>query len=331
MKHYVFDTNAIIKFRGIPSLQDQDSELIIPEPVLTELRRGAAQKPGLNGPLGQVWASIRDGRVTELRVPDIPLSEITRTVRDAPKLSINDILIVFAVNSYALAIKGPNDKVIFVTDDVFLSRFAHEKYGLCVITTEVLSDLLRSQDSKATMKPIADLPWEIGRISRLEAEVISLKEVISNIDAQVSNLHIIYRPPFVDENRLQELRGIKSSSFDLSRLIRLCEELNKCYAGENFLATAMLVRGILDHVPPVFGCKSFTEVANNYAGSKSFKQCMGHLENTSRKIADAYLHEQIRISETLPNETQVNFSSDLDVLLAEIVRRLRSLQARPSD
>lgn len=85
----------------------------------------------------------------------------------------------------------------------------------------------------------------------------------------------------------------------------------------------MLVRSILDHVPPEFSCKSFSEVANNYAGSKSFKQSMAHLENSSRKIADAHLHTQIRKTESLPNKTQVNFTNDLDVLLAEIARILR--------
>jgi len=49
---------------------------------------------------------------------------------------------------------------------------------------------------------------------------------------------------------------------------------------------------------------------------------MAHLENSARRIADAHLHTQIRARETLPTATQVNFSNDLDVLLAEIVRIL---------
>jgi hypothetical protein len=35
------------------------------------------------------------------------------------------------------------------------------------------------------------------------------------------------------------------------------------------------------------------------------------------------LHYQIRKSETLPNETQIGFSNDIDVLLSEIVRILK--------
>ena len=129
---------------------------------------------------------------------------------------------------------------------------------------------------------------------------------------------------FVDSTRLTELRATHSTNFDLSKLIKYCEELNLNYDAGCFLAVSMLVRAILDHVPPVFGYKSFSEVANNYSGgSKSFKESMDHLEKSLRKIADSCLHGQIRTREVLPNRTQVNFSSDLDVLLAEIVRVLK--------
>ena len=129
---------------------------------------------------------------------------------------------------------------------------------------------------------------------------------------------------FVNTTRLSELRAVKSKTYDLTRLTELCDELNKAFANECYMAVAMLVRAILDHVPPIFACKNFVEVANNYnGGSKSFKQSMTNLESSSRKIADAHLHTQIRSKEILPNKTQVNFSNDLDVLLAEIVRLLK--------
>jgi len=82
----------------------------------------------------------------------------------------------------------------------------------------------------------------------------------------------------------------------------------------------MLVRAIADHVPPVFGCASFPEVANNYACAASFKKSMQNLNQSLRNIADAHLHVQIRKSESVPTAVQVNFSADLDVLLAEVLR-----------
>jgi hypothetical protein len=129
---------------------------------------------------------------------------------------------------------------------------------------------------------------------------------------------------YVDLERIKELKEIKSNKFDLSKLIQLCEELNKCYSSGCYLAVAMLLRAMIDHIPPILGCTKFTEISNNYsAGGKSFKDSMINLGNSSRKIADAHLHTQIRSKESLPNKMQVNFSSDLDVLLAELVRVLK--------
>jgi len=127
---------------------------------------------------------------------------------------------------------------------------------------------------------------------------------------------------FVNQNRIKELRVIKSNDFDISKLVRFCEELNSAFSFENFLSTAMLVRAIVDHIPPVFGKTSFTEVANNH-GSKSFKDSMKNLDNSSRKISDSHLHTQIRKKEVLPNSNQVDFSNDLDVLLSEVCRVLK--------
>jgi hypothetical protein len=126
----------------------------------------------------------------------------------------------------------------------------------------------------------------------------------------------------INLDRLEELRQAnqKYKLFDLDRLVRLCEEMNTCYKHSAYHGVIMLTRAILDHVPPLFGTKNFTEVANNYSGSKSFREAMEHLSNGARKIADAHLHVQIRPSESLPNATQVDFSQYLDVLLAEIIR-----------
>jgi hypothetical protein len=127
--------------------------------------------------------------------------------------------------------------------------------------------------------------------------------------------------PLVAESRLAELRILASTEFDFRKLIRLCEEINIAYAQRCHFATAMLTRGLLDHVPPLFGKRTFSEVANHYSGGgKSFKDTMQHLDNAARSVADAHLHMPIRQSEALPVAQQVNFASQLDVLLCEIVR-----------
>jgi hypothetical protein len=120
---------------------------------------------------------------------------------------------------------------------------------------------------------------------------------------------------------LAELRQIRSTIFDLRRLVRLCEELNDCSASGSYCAVAALVRTIINHVPPIFGAATFSEVANNIGG-KSYKKSLFRLQTASRDISDAVLHQQIQKREVLPTSTQVDFKSELDVLLGEIIRRL---------
>ena len=130
------------------------------------------------------------------------------------------------------------------------------------------------------------------------------------------------RLDFVDESRIIELKSLTNKRFDLGRVVRLCEELNSSLGSGNFFAIAFLVRAILDHIPPVFGCGNFAEVANNYA-TKSMKKSFDSLDSSVRNISDSLLHQQIRTTEPLPNLVTVNSSKELDVLLGEVVRVLR--------
>lgn len=170
----------------------------------------------------------------------------------------------------------------------------------------------------------------VGGMLDLENLALRLKDFIgkkSNILDNYSKIQfkpVLSSESFVDLERINQLRSINSPEFNLVKLIKLCEELNKCYANECFFAVTFLTRSIMDHIPPIFKCKNFLELANQYSGNgRSFRDLMQNLENSSRKIADSHLHTQIRKKEILPNKTQVNFSSDLDVLLAEIVRILK--------
>jgi len=129
---------------------------------------------------------------------------------------------------------------------------------------------------------------------------------------------------YVDASRLAELKSIRDTKWDLARLIRLCEELNAASENEAFISISLLVRAIVDHIPPIFGCSSFTEVANN-ATAQSLRGNLQHLDRSLRHIANGLLHSQVRSTESLPSATQVNFRTDLDVLLSEIVRLLKRI------
>jgi hypothetical protein len=124
---------------------------------------------------------------------------------------------------------------------------------------------------------------------------------------------------YVSQSRIEEISKLKGK-YDYSKLEWLLIELNKAYLNEMYYAVGCLIRAIIDHVPPVFGCKNFNEVANNYQGSKSFKDSMKSLNDQMRKVTDSYLHTQIRDKEVAPVEQQVEARSALDFLLSEIIR-----------
>ncbi len=142
----------------------------------------------------------------------------------------------------------------------------------------------------------------------------AVKEVPAALVSQPSH-------EYVNASWLAELQAIQSDSFDLKRLIRMCEELNSANANKSWHTVPLLVRAIIDHVPPIFGGSGFAHVASS--GTRSFNDSMAHLQTSLRKIADAHLHTHIRSSEVLPNRTQVDCARELDVLLGEIVRRLQ--------
>jgi len=134
---------------------------------------------------------------------------------------------------------------------------------------------------------------------------------------------VVAKPTYVDPARILQLRSAKSQQWDLKRLVRMLEELNVAHEHELHMATAMLVRAITDHVPPIFSAKNFSEVANNYPAPRSFSEQMRQLDTSLRKIADMHLHQPVRKAEVLPVAPQVDFRGALDVLLSEVVRLLQ--------
>ena len=85
--------------------------------------------------------------------------------------------------------------------------------------------------------------------------------------------------PYVDHARIVALQSIGAGRWDFARLIELSREINVAAANRCHMSTAMLLRTILNHVPPVLGFATFAEVASNYGGrrrtSRSGATCSG--------------------------------------------------------
>jgi hypothetical protein len=157
-------------------------------------------------------------------------------------------------------------------------------------------------------------------------EDVTEEFIANNPFGYLKNLNeeiLLNHEDFVAKSRIEDLKSINSKEFDLSRLIKLCEEINSNYKMGNYLSVGMIGRTILNHIPPIFGLRSFDEVANNI-GTKSFKDSMRQLSVYFKNVADSYLHQQIRKKEVLPNPAQVEFRSPLDVLLESVILKLHN-------
>jgi hypothetical protein len=141
----------------------------------------------------------------------------------------------------------------------------------------------------------------------------------SQKDKKVPSVETLY----VNQQRIEDLKSLTSLQYDLSKLIQICLELNTNWIAGNYFTVGLLLRTIINHVPPIFGeFTTFDSVLAQYGGI-SFKKSIKVLNESLRGIADGYNHQTIRKKESLPTPQQVDFRPNLDVLLSEIVCILR--------
>lgn len=175
---------------------------------------------------------------------------------------------------------------------------------------------LRTVRERSSDDPVAELQRSIEKQTTCLASIVERLPLFPSSDDMTI---VASAEHYCAPERVDQLRALRSERFDFAKLTRLCSELDVAWSTNSFFTVAALTRAVLDHVPPLFGLASFEEIANNYKGSKSFKDSMKQLTQ-ARPIADGFLHGQIRRNEKLPTAPQVDFRSSIDVLLSEIVR-----------
>lgn len=125
----------------------------------------------------------------------------------------------------------------------------------------------------------------------------------------------------VDPQLVSQIAELEVSSVDLLFLARICREINSSYAHGNILATALLMRTVLNHVPPVFGNQTFDQVVAN--AGKSLKDSFDHLQSGLRKVADFHAHRKITAAESYPSIAQVEpFKPQFELLLQQVMARI---------
>lgn len=122
-------------------------------------------------------------------------------------------------------------------------------------------------------------------------------------------------------DRIYQLESCANPEFDLSKLIQLCKAINTCHQKAWYSATGMLIRVLLDYVPPIFGRNTFGDVIAHYDGD-SFKKSMRRLNDSGRDVYNIRIHEHISRQKDLANPIEVDVGMELNLLLGEIIKQL---------
>lgn len=220
---------------------------------------------------------------------------------------------------HAHFVKFPNELNTQVKEALlYKTRIMWERYAMNLIAsgkTLANSTHFTEEQKKQTKQALED---QINRMvvqGHRKLEIMLDEMLAIPISEEKSTVDI--EGFFVDPIRIAQLSKINHPEFDLSKLVALCKELNIAYKNNSIFSIAMLMRALIDHVPPIFGQKDFDNVVSQY-GTRSFKEMMAHLSNSMRKVADISLHTHVRKRESIPTGTQVRFQSELDLLLGEI-------------
>lgn len=101
------------------------------------------------------------------------------------------------------------------------------------------------------------------------------------------------RPTYVDAQVIAAITAHgRPGRLDRAKLLQLIDELNDNYAKGSTYAAHAVLRALLDHIPPLLGCTSFTAVANSYPWSRTDKAYMRRLLDFKLQADDA-MHRQI--------------------------------------
>jgi hypothetical protein len=167
---------------------------------------------------------------------------------------------------------------------------------------------------------IDDLYSAYDAKAELDALIPDIETALECTDAEVNGGAHRW---IVESALIARLAEKQSGAVDVASLVRMCREINSSYAHGNVLATALLMRTVLNHVPPVFGHVTFSQVLANIG--KSLKESFEHLENGLRKVADFHAHRTIVASESYPSAAQVEpFKPQFELLLQQVEAKLSS-------
>ncbi len=152
----------------------------------------------------------------------------------------------------------------------------------------------------------------------LQVVIDDIRELLSNSSVQWSAL----QTEFIDSSVIDKLGLIHNKKYDLAKVIQFCREINGTFNSGYILSTALLIRALINHIPPIFGYERFEQVVSQ--STKSRKELFKPLDDIARDVADLHTHDPIRHKENLPTKRQLEpFKPNVEVLLQEIITELQ--------
>jgi hypothetical protein len=112
----------------------------------------------------------------------------------------------------------------------------------------------------------------------------------------------------------------KKDKFNYKKLNHMLDDLNENYSKQKQYACAMLIRAVLDHVPPLLGFITFDQVVNDYHWNQTDKVHMKSLLAFKDDAHDA-LHRIISEDEDLLELSNLPNSNRFNRLLQECLKR----------
>ena len=123
---------------------------------------------------------------------------------------------------------------------------------------------------------------------------------------------------YVNKKILEGFRS-KKGYFSYQKLSTLIEELNFNYSNNKTYSSCMILRAILDHIPPLLAKNEFDEVVNQYAwGSEKSSRLKAVKElKTFRNTVDHVLHDKITNKDDVVDFGYLPSKLSINVLLQE--------------
>lgn len=179
-------------------------------------------------------------------------------------------------------------------------------------------------DLSTLVSSLSTSPELITEAHDLRAELYVVIDALNEVARNPNYAaNVASNAAFLNTEVLIQLKSVQGARLDLTKLVKMCEELNDAYARGNFISSALLLRAIMNHVPPAFEAKTFSEVVA-HAG-RSVKAILARLNEEARPIADLHTHFLMRPREHLPTKNQLEpYKAGFEVLMQEVLVSLGS-------